>query len=274
MSEFIKMELPLPFKAAQPYMESIRKEIKKPKFELYAIMGIDEAVDLGILDKSLYLECRDRIERAWTGESIKAQGLKQTELLEQTKCLRDLYDEGHEMALPLFERWKEGLSLGYEDASRKRKILRKKELDDLNARLGENLVATTLYLGFPEFGKENLDLIAKEWAPYAKLADNLSDMGEDIWRAGFINVPEEEIENLKGLELEKNEVKKVNPVGLAIKRDYLLEKEKEVKRGFKRAEGLFMEINQRMGRVDKERSALFMNHNQSWLLEIKRAFKL
>ena len=77
------------------------------------------------------------------------------------------------MALPLFERWKESLSLGYEDASRKKRILKKKELDDLNSRLGENLVATTLYFGFPEFGRENLDLIAKAWGPSAKLADNL-----------------------------------------------------------------------------------------------------
>ncbi len=61
-------------------------------------------------------------------------------------------------ARPLFERWKEALSLGYE--ARKRKILSSLELDNLNSRsrIGENLVAATIYLGFPEFGKENLDL--------------------------------------------------------------------------------------------------------------------
>jgi hypothetical protein len=162
--EFIKIELPnLPMKASMLYEEAIRKEVKK--LSIYAIMGIDEAVDLGILDKKWYLECRDMVVRAWDGEKVEAQGLKQSELLEQTKYLRELHDEGHRMAYPLFERWKESLSLGYKDASRKRKILRKKELDDLNSRLGENLVTTTLYPGFPEFGRENLDLIAKAWAP-------------------------------------------------------------------------------------------------------------
>jgi hypothetical protein len=263
----------LPFKAAIPYEKAICEEIKKPKFSIYATMGIDEAVDLRILDKSLYLECKGMVERAWGGESVEAQGLKQSELLEQTKYLRELHDEGHEMALPLFERWKEGLSLGYEDASRYRKILRKEELEDLNSRLGENLVATTLYLGFPEFGRQNLDLIAKEWATSAKLADNLCDMWEDIWRTGLINVPEEEIENLKGIEIENNEVKKIDLLNLAIKKDYLLEKQKEVNSGFKRAEGLFMEVEQRIGVTNEERLNLFMNHNQSWLLEIKRAFK-
>jgi hypothetical protein len=255
------------------YEKSIYEEIKKAKFSIYAIMGIDEAVDLGILDKSCYLECRDMVERAWNGESIKAQGLRQSELLEQTKYLRELHDEGHEMALPLFERWKENLSLDYEDASRKKRILRKKELDDLNSRLGENLVATSLYLGFPEFGGEDLDLIAKIWGPTAKLADNLCDMWADIFRAEYINVPEEEIENLKGLEIENNEVKEVDPMELAIERDYLLEKGEEVEQGFKRAESLFMEIEQRIG-VNEERLSLFMDYVHSWPLEIKRVFNL
>jgi len=50
MSEFIKIEIPsLPMKASTLYEEAIRKEVKK--LSIYAIMGIDEAVDLGILDK-------------------------------------------------------------------------------------------------------------------------------------------------------------------------------------------------------------------------------
>ena len=227
--EFIKTGFPnLPMNTSMLYEESIEKEIKKENFSIYAVMGIDEAVDLGILDKACYLDCRDMVERAWIGET-KAQGLRQSELMDQTKYLRELHDEGHEMALPLFERWKESLSLGYEDASRKKRILKKKELDDLNSRLGENLVATTLYFGFPEFGRENLDLIAKVWGPSAKLADNLCDMWADIFRAEYVNVPEEEIEILRGLKIEYNQIK-VNPLELAIERDYLLEKEKEVER--------------------------------------------
>jgi hypothetical protein len=275
MGEFIKIELPsLPMKASTLYEESIRKETKKAKFSIYAIMGIDEAVDLGILEKSCYLECRDMVKGAWDGKKVEAQGLRQSELLEQTKCLRELHGEGHRLAHPLFERWKEGLSLGYEDASRKRKILRKKELDGLNARIGENLVATTLYLGFPEFGKKNLDLIVKIWGPSAKLADNLSDIWTDIFRTGYVNVPEEEIENLRGLEIERDKLKGVDPMELAIKKDYLLEKEKEVKLGFKRAEELFMSIKQRMEGVNEERLTLLMNFAHSWPLEIKRIFKL
>jgi hypothetical protein len=275
MSEFVKIEIPnLTMKASLPYEESIKTEINKPKFSTFAIMGIDEAVDLGILDRSCYLECRDMVERAWNGESIKAEGLRQSELLEQTKYLREVHDEGHELAYPLFERWKEGLALGYEDASHKRKILRKEDLNDLNSRLGENLVATTLYLGFPEFGKKNLDLIAKAWGPSAKLADNLSDMWADIFRSGFVNVPREEIKNLKGLEIERDKIKGVNLMELAIERNYLLEKEKEVKLGFKRAEELFMSIKQRIEGVNEERLNLLMNFAHSWPLEIKRIFKL
>ena len=86
--EFIKIGLPnLPLNTSMLYEESIKKEIKKENFSIYAVMGIDEAVDLGILDKACYLDCRDMVERAWIGET-KAQGLRQSELMDQTKYLR------------------------------------------------------------------------------------------------------------------------------------------------------------------------------------------
>jgi hypothetical protein len=106
------------------------------------------------------------------------------------------------------------------------------------------------------------------------LADNLSDIWTDIFRTGYVNVPEEEIENLRGLEIERDKLKGVDPMELAIKKDYLLEKEKEVKLGFKRAEELFMSIKQRIEGVNEERLTLLMNFAHSWPLEIKRIFKL
>jgi hypothetical protein len=272
--EFIKIEIPnLPMKASMLYEESIRKEVKK-KLSIYAIMGIDDAVDLGILDKKLYLECGDMVERAWNGENVGAQGLKQSELLEQTKCLRELHDSGHRMAYPLFERWKEGLSLGYEDSSRKNKILDRKELDGFNQRIGENLVASALYFGFPEIGQEKLDEIAKEWGRYAKIADNFKDLWEDIFRCRYINVPSEEIENLKGLEIEGSLVKEIDCFGLAIGKQYVLEKIQIIQDGFGRAEKLFMGAYQKAGVNKKERLELFLNYAHSWPLEIKRVFKL
>jgi hypothetical protein len=204
MSEFIKIEIPnLQARASFPYVESIKKEIKKPKFDIYAIMVIDDAVDRGILDEEYYLECKDIIERIWNGEDVKTDGLKQS-LLEQVKYLRELYDDRHKMAYPLYRRWMENLSLGYEDASRRWKILPKKELNDLNSRLGENL-----------------DLIARSWGPSAKLADNLSDIWNDIFLSGFINVPKEEIENLRGIEIQSDRVEGVDegdyPSGLIMR---------------------------------------------------------
>jgi hypothetical protein len=74
--------------------------------------------------------------------------------------------------------------------------------------------------------------------------------------------------------IENSEVKKIDLMKLAIKKDYLLEKQKEVESGFKRAEGHFMSVKQRMGEVKEERLTLFLNYNHSWPLEIKRAFKL
>lgn len=270
--EFIKIEIPnLPMKASMLYEESIRKEVKK-KLSIYAIMGIDGAVDLGIMDKRLYLECRDMVERAWDGEKVGAQGLKQYELLEQIKCLREVHDRGHRMAYPLFERWKEGLSLGYEDASRKRKILRKKELDSLNSRLGENLVASALYFGFPEIGQEKLDEIAKEWGRYAKIADNFTDLWEDIFRCHYINVPAEEIENLKGLEIEGDLVKEIDCFGLAIRKQYVLGKIQIIQDGFDRAEKLFMGAYQKAGVNKREGLELFLDYAHSWPLEVRRVF--
>jgi hypothetical protein len=76
-------------------------------------------------------------------------------------------------------------------------------------------------------------------------------------------VPKEEIDKLKGLEIQDDKVKGVNPVELAIERDYLLEKQEEVNRGFERAEDLFMGIKQRTEGVNEERLALLMNYAHS-----------
>ena len=55
-------------------------------------------MDLGILDKSCYIECEDIVERLWNegGEGLKVHGLRQSGLSEHVKYLRELYDDGCE----------------------------------------------------------------------------------------------------------------------------------------------------------------------------------
>jgi uncharacterized protein YqgQ len=273
LGEFIKIEIPVPqARASMIYEESIKKELNKPKFSMYAVMEIDEAVDLGILDKEYYLESRNVAEREWNGEDAKADGLRQSKLAEQVGCLRELYDEGHKMAYPLYERWLQCLSLGYEDASRRWKILQKKELNHINSCMGENLVSQALYMGFPELGIENLDIIARSWGPSAKLADNICDLWNDVLREGYINVPREEIENLRGLDIQNDKVEGVG-TELAIEKRYLLSKIEEVKREFKRSEDLFMSIKGEI-KINEERLFLFKNYVHAWILEARRTYNL
>jgi hypothetical protein len=275
MNDFIAISFPsLPFNESMKYERSIQNELKESNFSIYGVMVIDDPVDLNILDKKTYLECRDAVEALWNGKSPKIRGLRQTAFLEHAKKLKELHNAGNSMAQPLFERWKEALELGYEDSSRKNRVLYRRELDELNQRIGENLVASALYFGFPEIGQEKLDEIAKEWGRYAKIADNFTDLWEDIFRCQYINVPAEEIENLKGLKIEGNLVKGVDCLGLAIRKQYVLEKIQIIQDGFGRSEKLFMKAYQKAGVNKKERLELFLNYAHSWPLEVKRVFNL
>ncbi|HIH40637.1 MAG TPA: hypothetical protein HA341_03310 [Halobacteria archaeon] len=272
MNDFVKIEIGSQVTASQIYENSIQNELKKPKFSMYAVMDIDEAVDLGILDKEYYLESRNVAEREWVGEDARSDSIRQSKLVEQVRYLRELYDEGHKMAYPLYERWLQCLSLGYEDASRRWRILPKNELDRINSCLGENLVSQTLYMGFPEIGRENLDVIARSWGPSAKLVDNICDLWSDI-RGGYINLPKEDIENIRGLEVQGNMVRGVNPVELAIDRSYLISMIKEAEKEFKRSENLFMKIKHDI-KINEERLSLFKNFFNTFILEARKKYNL
>jgi hypothetical protein len=274
MSEFIKIECPsLSRRAGEAYNESVGMERGEPKLEIFAIMTLDDAVDHGILEKESYLECRDLLEMIWKGESCKPKDSVQSGLIEQSRYLRELYDDGFEMAADVYERWIENLSLSYENASRRWKILEKEELESLNSRIGENLVATVLYLGLPELGEANIDLIAKSLGFPVKLADNLGDLWNDLINEGYINLPKEEIENLQGLEIEGDQVKKVKRMELAVKQDYLLEQFQRVEKGLKAADDLLANITHGMN-VNMERLSLARDMAYGFLLDAKKVYDL
>ena len=274
MSKFIKIECPsLSRRAGEAYDESVSMERGKPKLEIFAIMALDDAVDHGILEKESYLECRDLLETVWKGESRKPKDSVQSGLIEQSRYLRELYDDGFEIATDVYERWVENLSLGYENASRRWKILEKKELESLNSRIGENLVATALYLGLPELEKANIDLIAKSLGFPVKLADNLGDLWNDLANEGYINLSKEEMENLRGLEIEGDQVRRVKRMELAVKEDYLIEQIQRVERGIKAADDLLADITHGMN-VNMERLSLARDMTYGFLLDAKKVYDL
>ena len=80
--------------------------------------------------------------------------------------------------------------------NRKNKILNAYDLDKLNLEIGKSVGLQFLYVLCPELSIKNKIAIASSCGFAIKLADNLSDLNEDIER-GYINISKENIRKYK-----------------------------------------------------------------------------
>ncbi|MBN2585216.1 methyltransferase domain-containing protein [Patescibacteria group bacterium] len=107
---------------------------------------------------------------------------------------------------------------GY-NLDRREKVLDAEELDELNMNIGKSVGLQFLHLLAPELDEESKIAIAESYGLAIKLADNLSDLNEDL-EAGFVNISREDLEkyNLDATELSeqnlrpylKTELEKIN----------------------------------------------------------------
>jgi hypothetical protein len=80
--------------------------------------------------------------------------------------------------------------------SRKNKILNSRDLDKLNLEIGKSVGIQFLYIICPKLDVKNREIIASLYGLAIKIADNLSDIDEDLKR-GYINISKENIKKYK-----------------------------------------------------------------------------
>lgn len=80
--------------------------------------------------------------------------------------------------------------------NRKNKILNSCDLDKLNLEIGKSVGLQFLYILCPELNMKDRERVASLYGFAIKLADNLSDLNEDMER-GYINISKENIRKYK-----------------------------------------------------------------------------
>lgn len=99
--------------------------------------------------------------------------------------------------------------------NRKNKILNSYNLDKLNLEIGRSVGLQFLYILCPELNMKDRERVASLYGFTIKLADNLSDLNEDMER-GYINISKENIKKYK-IQITDSSEKALQPY---IKKEY------------------------------------------------------
>lgn len=202
------------------FVESLSNEMAK-FFNYFrpVIVGIDDLVDSSEVNPRVMLEFRDLFDRCWDETPNGDHSQYEKGLIETVRYLRKMNEGGfpfakdcHNEILGLFE-------VEYDNLSRKWKVLPAEKVRNIARKMGKHCTAGVLYVTLPELGKEIIEDISYPIGQAIKEADNLADIYGDISN-GFINVPEEKIAVVRGINLEGNRIMGVNS-DLWVEQDYL-----------------------------------------------------
>ncbi|MFH0905309.1 MAG: methyltransferase domain-containing protein [bacterium] len=106
-----------------------------------------------------------------------------------SKLDRDGFDGAKKVVREVINYW----IIEQRNLERQDKVLAAEELDELSLNIGKSVGLQFLYLLTPELSAKDRERIASLYGLAIKLADNISDLGEDL-RQGYINISREDIE--------------------------------------------------------------------------------
>lgn len=152
---------------------------------------IDKDDNIKRLDKAIII-----LNRSFQERKILLQKDWERDIFKLGQILLKLHKDNYSNAVKILNEiikyWKiENRNLG-----RKNKTLSSRNLDKLNLEIGKSVGLQFLYILCPELGIKNREIIASLYGFAIKLADNLSDLNEDLER-GYINISKEDVEKYK-----------------------------------------------------------------------------
>ena len=149
-----------------------------------------------------------------------------------------------------------------QNLKRKDKILNSYDLDKLNSKIGKSVGIQFLYLLCPELDKKTINSIAYSYGFAIKLADNVSDLNEDL-NNGFINISKENIKKYN-LDLKNLTEEKLNP--------YIQDELNRIKDYYKKGDE---ELNLVLVKYPSSRTGvlLFKEIAYSWFKQVLEVYK-
>ncbi|MFH1585727.1 MAG: hypothetical protein ABIB79_03095 [archaeon] len=132
------------------------------------------------------------LNKGFTNERVPLKENWEEYIFKLGEILSKLRKDGFIHAENIFQEIVNYWKIEKRNINRKGKILNSYDLNKLNLEIGRSVGMQFLYILCPELDLKYMKLIASNYGFAVKLADNLSDLEEDL-RKGFVNISKENI---------------------------------------------------------------------------------
>jgi len=173
------------------------KDDKQTAFSLinHTLAIVDDDIDRNSneerIDRAITL-----LNKGFTNERISLRESWEEYIFKLGEILSKLQKNGFIYAENIFHEVVNYWKIEKKNINRKEKILTSSDLDKLNLEIGRSVGMQFLYILCSELNVKSMKLVASNYGFAVKLADNLSDLEEDL-RKGFINISKENIKKYK-----------------------------------------------------------------------------
>jgi len=150
---------------------------------------------------------------------------------------------------------------------RKGQILDRATLEEINLGIGALVASQFLYIFDSPRVYNEFTQLARAYGLAVKLADNLCDYREDI-QDGFVNIPKEEIYQVRGISIENDRIIGVDSAKLGLSPEYVEREHERIKQVFDSADRLMLVARARRpvwSRKTDEALNLFGEFCHTWL---------
>lgn len=153
---------------------------------------LDDLIDIKG-NKAKLTKAKAILSTSFKGGTIPTSEAWGKHIAELGGILVKMHKEGFNCAERIYDEVLRYWGIEKVNLDRKGQILNKEALDELNQNIGQSVAMQFLHLLTPDLDEDSKKAVAKSYGFAIKLADNLSDMTEDLDRE-FINVSQEDID--------------------------------------------------------------------------------
>ena len=231
---------------------------KRTAFSLinHALAIIDDIIDKNTNTQQLE-RAKEILNKSFNNEKILIKQDWEEDISKLGQTLLKLRKEGFVYAIDIFYGVTNYWNIEIRNLNRKGKILNLSDLDKLNLEIGKSIGIQFLCLLCSELDKKTISSIASVYGFSIKLADNLSDLKEDLEK-GYINISEENIK--------KHKIKLTSLSGKDL-RIYRTEEFKRIKKYYKKGDEKVEEILKQSPSF-KKGVLIFKDIAHSWLNQV------
>lgn len=152
---------------------------------------IDEDGNKKQLEKAMFV-----LNQSFQGRKILLQKKWEKDIFKLGRVLLKLHEGNYNNTTNILNEIIKYWKIEKQNLNRKNKILNSYNLDKLNLEIGRSVGLQFLYILCPELNMKDRERVASLYGFAIKLADNLSDLNEDMKR-GYINISKENIKKYK-----------------------------------------------------------------------------